>query len=382
MIANDQPNTVRGRARQAALLSMLLACLPYSLRTRAAELPKRELPKVSVTLQGKFQLKQALAEVQKQTGNTVVDLRERQGQEAPDPELVLAIAERPFWPALDEIARHANVSILPHIDPQSNRPVAGIGGPDLATGKAPELPTAYSGPFRAVVRRVSAIRDLEMPARSKLTVTLDLACEPRFDPLLLRLARDSVKATDAGGQLTVVELASVGTVKLLGESSVELTLHLPLPPRSATELPELQLSFLALVHPDRLIFDFTRLASGEKQTQQGVALSLERIEVDARQSRSRLLVKIEYPPDSLNLESHQTWAADGHEVVLHHRADHRQKHLAGGPQISVEDGGAIRIGYVFRAAPANLSDWTLHYRLPSTPLPVPVQLRFEKLPLP
>jgi len=382
MIANDQTITLWGRPRQSALLSILLVCLPLSFRTHATELPKGELSKASVTLEGKLKLKQALAEVQKQTGNTIVDLRERQGQEAPDPELSLAIAERPFWPALDEIAKRARVSVLPHIDPRSKRAVVGIGGPDLATGKAPELPIAYSGPFRAVVRRVSAIRDLELPARSKLTVTLDLMCEPRFEPLLLRMSRDSAKATGAGGQLTIVEQASAGTVKLLGESPVELTLNLPLPPRSATELPELQLSFLALVHPDRLTFDFARLATGEEQTQQGVALSLNRIEVDARQAHTRLLVKIDYPPNNLNLESHQTWAADGHEVILQHRTDPQQKHVAGGPQISVEDGGAIRIGYVFRAAPADLSQWTLHYRLPSTPLQTPVQLRFQKLPLP
>jgi hypothetical protein len=344
--------------------------------------PPRSLPSASITLQGKFTLKHALAAVQQQTGNAIVDLRERLGQEAPDPELSVNLTGVSFWPALDELSRQANVALQPHIDAQTKRAAAGIVGPDLVTGKSPALPVAYSGPFRAVVRRVAANRDLAMESRSKLVVALELACEPRFQPLLLRVARDSIKATDATGRSAVVEQGGAGTVKLLGECPVELTIQLPLPARTVAELPELACAFVALVHPQRLEFDFPRLATGEKRNEQGLAVALRRVDVDPRQNRTRLSLGVEYPRGSLDLESHQTWAAESHEALLQNKAVPGHELQAIAREISVEEGGPMRISYTFPEAPANLANWSLRYRLPAAPIRVPLEFRFTKLPLP
>src|SRR5262249_24119591 len=63
-----------------------------------------------VTIQGKgIRLSEALQQLQKQTGNVITDLREQLGAEATNPSLDLDLRDKPFFEALDEVARQAEV---------------------------------------------------------------------------------------------------------------------------------------------------------------------------------------------------------------------------------------------------------------------------------
>jgi hypothetical protein len=370
-------------SKQETLWLSLLVLLPACALSVAAD-DSKSLPISSVTVKDRLTLKDALAAVQKQTGNSVIDLRDALGQPAPNPELTLELNGMGFWPALDRIAQQARVQVYPYVDPKTNKPAVGIVGPDAATGALPPLQAAYSGPFRFVLKRVTAQRE-------RLSITLELACEPRFEPLLLRVGKESVKLRDTGGAWKSVEQAGVGAIKLLRESPVELTLHLPPPaasrerqrPESGTkQLPELRCEFIALVHPERLDFAFVKLAAGEKVVNKNVSTTLSRIDVDRQSGRTYLSFAVQYPKGSLDLESHQTWAAEGHEVLLKNSAGKRELKPVGNPLISVEEGGPMRITYTLPEALADLSGWSLVYRTPATPVAVPLQVSFKDVPLP
>ncbi len=66
-----------------------------------------------VTIIGKgIRLSEALQQLQKQTGNAITDLREQLGADVTNPALDLDMRDKPFFEALDQIARLAEVSII------------------------------------------------------------------------------------------------------------------------------------------------------------------------------------------------------------------------------------------------------------------------------
>src|SRR5438094_576076 len=78
-------------------------------RIRAALLEAQEeanLGASKITIQGQgIRLSEAIQKLQAQSGNAINDLREQSGAEATNPALDLEIVDRPFFEALDLIAR-------------------------------------------------------------------------------------------------------------------------------------------------------------------------------------------------------------------------------------------------------------------------------------
>ena len=64
-----------------------------------------------VTLSGEMTLSEAMAAIEKQTGNKVVDKRPELMQEAPDPKVKLALDKVPFWQALDTVLDAASLQL-------------------------------------------------------------------------------------------------------------------------------------------------------------------------------------------------------------------------------------------------------------------------------
>ncbi len=83
-------------------------------RVRAALAEKQDavnLGATKVTVQGKgIRLSEALQQLQKQSGNPISDLREQLGVEVTNPGFDIDLKDKPFFEALDEIVRKADVS--------------------------------------------------------------------------------------------------------------------------------------------------------------------------------------------------------------------------------------------------------------------------------
>jgi hypothetical protein len=313
-------------------------------------------------------------------GNKIVDLRARLGQEVLNPVLTLDLDQRPFWAAADEMARQAQLKLTPLADPETGEPMLGLQA--VETPRTAPLPISYAGPFRVAVKQVGAQRNLEDALLSQLTVLLDLAWEPRYRPLLLRMPRDGIQATGKNGQLERYEQAGTGAIKLVREASVEIPLRLPLPPRTVLTLQELRGELTVLVPPEMLTFKFARLAASETVERQEVRATLERFAIDPGNRLWTISLALQYPSARLDLESHQTWAMENNLATLVHRTTGQRLPTRLNPEIGIEEGRAIRIRYRFRNVPGAPEDWQFEYRAPAAPVAFPVPFTFRDVPLP
>ena len=369
----DNGGMRKGDVVWLALAAVLLgwagqACVPA--HEADPDLPKATL----VTLQGKLRFSAALERLG-QTGNRVVDLRRRLGQEASDPELDLALREVPFWQAVDAVAAQAGLRLTPYWDRGTSEPVLGL---QAWLGDRPQepLPVAYDGPFRVAVQRLTAVRDLAEPAGSKLVCLVEVMAEPRLQPILLR---DGGPGGEAGSGPTPARL---GMVKWSGEAALELPLVLPLPPRTARVVPELHLRCRVLTPPRQTVLRLEHLRAGAEAVADGLRLRLREWNVSRGGDRWQAEVELHYPAGRLPLESHQTWAFQTSPVELRSRA-------GGGslrPQeveVGIEEERAVRLRYAFRGLRGQQpGDWELVCRFPAPPVWYPLHAVFRDLPLP
>lgn len=350
------------------LLMVISLALSVSLPA-AEEAPatKRVEPAV-VTLNGAMPLDKALAALQEQSGNRIVDLRERLGQPMTNPTLQLQLSKRPFWEALDAVAQRADVNVTPH---------TGEAAVGIVKGPHRKLPLSYSGPFWISVKELIARRHLEDESLSHLDLVLSLCWEPRVQPIMLRVEPNSVKATGRKGELEEAPQAGGGNIRLMGLPTKDLTLRLPLPARGVAALKKVEGQLTVLVPPEILEFRFDKAITGASQTRQGVAVKL--LNVEKTRGSWAVHVELKYPPKSFDLESHESWAVDN-EIYLEkngtrvRRKDHR---------ISVQEDGPIQVSYYFDPEKgAELRDYAVVYRAPAVPVRYPVTFRFTDVPLP
>jgi hypothetical protein len=376
-----------------ALVPILL--LPFVLRAADEQPSPPKVAAALVNLKGPIPLKEALQQLREQTGNAVADLRGRFGQEETNPTIALDLDKVPFWQAVDVLVAKANaqgagIKLAPHLaaDPKTRQrsPVVGIVGRDTL-GPPPQQapPVAYSGPFRVAVKRVAAVRDLENEALSSLTLTLEIACEPRFQPLLLTIEPGAIQAAGPDGQLRPAERAAVRSLRLVGVYPAELTVRLPLPPRDTPALAEFRMEFTALVPPEMLTFTLPAVREGAEGARQGVRFTLSRFRpLRAGQGVEwDLTADLTYPAGRLDLESHQTWALENAVLVLRRKGGKAEWRPSGDPLVAIDEGGTIRLSCSFKSEiPEKPDDWELIARAPAAPVKVPVAVSFRSLPLP
>src|SRR5262245_7067971 len=138
------------------------------------QLAKDLLPKLVTIKAPEISLSKALKMIQEQTGIEV--------QPPGDGDVTLkniSLDKVPFWQALDTIAKNeaADLRVYPY---GKERKIALIRDPRGYR----EVPTAYSGPFRVVVKRVAQVRDLENDTQGGM-LYLEVAWEPRFQAFYL-----------------------------------------------------------------------------------------------------------------------------------------------------------------------------------------------------
>jgi hypothetical protein len=346
-------------------------------------LPKELEPKL-FTLQGKdIPLSRVLAELNKQTGNTVVD--HRQGKEKD--KLQLDLKNVTFWQALEAIAKasDARVSVS-----ERDARVALVDGPYLA------LPVCNSGLFRLTVKEVEAKYMLDNDTR-QCVLHLEVAWEPRFQPLLMETQpKDMVLRDDKGHDLEIQEPEEKGLGAVGQRAAVNLGIILPAPPRSAGSL-SLFKGKLGAVGPTKMLtFTFDKLSKidkkedARKETQDGVNVYLRelRAEEEGDEQIWTAGLLLEYPADGPKFESFQAWLVNN-EIALEKEQDGVQQRV---PYINYETGDQTEtkaiIRYRFGDDPdknvklGKFSDWKLVYRTPGRITEVPIPFEFKDIPLP
>ena len=167
----------------------------------AEELEKASLVASRVTIQGQgIRLTEALKLVQSQTGNRMTDLREANGADVTNPAMDLDIKDTPFFEALDQIAKKAEISL---------DFATGDGTIGIMAARRPACPTDRRGPASAddpLLRARSASCSSRSPrprlrsARAAANAQFEVAWEPRLRPMLLALKAEDIEDRRRPGQ--------------------------------------------------------------------------------------------------------------------------------------------------------------------------------------
>lgn len=315
--------------------------------------PGQAIDSRQVNLHGEIPFSEALAAIEKQTGNRIVDQRSQKS----DKKLQLDVKQASFWQALDAIAVAANVRYSPY---RTEDAIALVDGPFRA------VPAADAGPFRVSVKRVTLTNDLESGTRS-CQASVEVAWEPRLQPFYL----DGAPVPQ--------------------RNAVEVPLQLPTPERRATAI-----SFngkFSLITPVKMLqFRFDQLKptrSASAKMEEGVSVTLAQIVATA--DRWSFDMVITNPPGGPEFESFQHWLHNN-QIYLEKGAGATKQiwkpHAADEQQLDIITSTRAAMRYHFNHRGRNLddigtlADWTLVYRTPGRIVQVEIPYQFKDVPLP
>ncbi len=351
----------------------------------AEEQEKASLVASRVTIQGQgIRLSEALKQLQSQTGNRISDLREASGADVTNPGMDLDIQDKPFFEALDIIAKLADITPNFYTGDSTIGIMPGPGAelPDQV-GQEPRSPTAmvvYSGPFRIQFKAISLAKDFST-GQDSANAQFEIAWEPRLRPMLLSLKAENVKIVDD----REVEVApsvteESGSVVLRPENPVaEMNLNMLAPDRKAQVLESLKVKAEVTVPAGIRSFRFPSLAAKNETKQLGdVSVLLESTDVD--EAVWKVNVTLAMPGQGAAFESYQQGLFNNR--IWLQQADGSRFEHNGGFSNTGNDGGKLGFQYLFVDAPGKLSDYGLVYETPSRVLTIPLEFEFKKVPLP
>jgi hypothetical protein len=329
-----------------------------------------------VTLQGSMKLSEAVAKIAEQTGNKVVDGRERFNQESDDLTVELDLDGVPFWKALDTLLDEAELTLYnyndqPHELLFMNRTPGETSRSERGT---------YAGLFRLEAKSIGATRDLRNPTGNGLRITADIAWEPRVRPIVLAVPLARLQATDENG--ASIASSGEGEIEVPIESSnagVEIDFNLDLPERSVKKIAQLQGEVTALV-PGRVeTFTFANLPKTKDSQQQrgGAVVTLEQVRKNEDVHEVRMRVKFDKAANAL--ESHRGWIYNNEAYLL----DAAGKRIDNnGVEARLVEENEIGLAYLFDLTDVNLAQARFVYKTPAALFKVPVPFELRDLELP
>jgi hypothetical protein len=347
------------------------------------QLPEELTPKLFTLQDNEVPLSRALSELARQTGNQVEDRR----QAREEVKVKLDLKGVTFWPALEAIARAADVKIS--FSEQDGKLA-------LSEGPYQLLPVSYQGLFRVAVRRIDAINDLESSTHQCL-LYLQVAWEPRFRPLLLETQPDDLTVEDDKGHLLELPEGGKGMAPVGQRAAAEVRLRVTAPHRSAARLGVLKGTLSAMAPSKTLTFTLDKLTAipkegpVRKETQDGVTLQLRELRTEGGEGDAIWTVGIllEYPGEGPRFESFQSWLVNN-EIYLEKEKDGLKQRFP--PNLGYETDDSTEnkalLRYRFGDEPEKRltlgkpADWKLVYRTPGKIAQVPIAFEFKDVPLP
>jgi hypothetical protein len=329
----------------------------------------------TVTLAGAMKLSEALADIEKQTGNKF----NRFNQDGADPQVTTDFAKVPFWQAVDSLLDQAKMTTYNY----SNEPGLAI------TAKAPQqLDRAprgnYVGPLRLEATKVTAERVPGVDDSGSLKVALEIAWEPRLRPITFQQPLASLKAIDDQGN-TIKPAQDEGELEasVQAGNAVELELPLTLPPRTAKSIKSLKGSLTALLPGKTESFEFNDLVAATKRDAKPVEKKVAAATVTLDQVRKNnevweVRLRIRFDAAANALESHRAWIYQNEAYMI---GPDKKRIEHGGHETFLREENEVGVGYVFES-PEDLAGCTFVYRSPSSLHVVPVEYEIKNLELP
>jgi len=329
-----------------------------------------------VTLRGPMLLSAALAELQRQTDNRIIDFRRRFGQQPTDSQLTLDLENTPFWPALDAVLDQAALTVY-NFSGESGALAVVARDPSEQSRAARAV---YQGPFRMEVLRVQAIRELRNPANDSLRLTLELTWEPRVSPILLRIPLADLRASDETGRPLAVgsQRASLEIPVENAIPAAEVQVPLELPERRSERIPSLQGRLSALL-PGRVeTFEFNHPADAKnvELTRAGVTVILDQVRKNVDVDEVRIRVRFDQAHNAL--ESHRNWIYNNEAYFV---APDGQRFEHAGMQAFRQADNEVGVAYLSDRE-GGLADCKFIYKTPTLLMLVPVEFELKDIPLP
>lgn len=289
---------------------------------------------------------------------------------APPVRLDMKCQNAPFWPTFDEILDRAGLTVEPY---GMDRTLS------VAVARGEMLPrsqtASYGGPFRFQATRVDASRDLRVDGSRSMSLTIEVAWEPRFRPISMQQRMSEIQIADENGEPVVIAApAAELEIPVLAEAiSTELRIPLEAPPRNVRKIAKLKGTMNVLMQGQAEAFEFSDLGKADNVEKRaaGVTVILETV----RKNRDvwEIRVRTRFDDAQGALASHRNWvfdnpaklvAADGKETPYHaYDSTSQMENEVGVAYFFGIDGGLEGYKFVYETASTVLStsfDYELH----------------------
>ncbi len=334
----------------------------------------------AVSLSGMLTLQDVCAEIEKQTGNKIIDYRAHLQQPVTNPRFKLEIKDAPFWQAVDALLDATNMTVYRY----SGKDALAIV--DRSPDELPRTDRAvYSGPLRLEVDRIVADRQPASKRQGSLKVNLAIAWEPRLAPVMVEQPLEKIQALDDQGK-PLEFAANEGTLETAvdsGGTGVQLLFPFALPPRSVAAISSLK-GALNISLPGRLeAFEFNNLAAATQpgfkpweQRKDAVTVSLD--QVRKNNDLWEVVTRIRFGSAADPPQPNHNWILQN-EAYLE-GPDHRRVENAGFHN-SMQTNTELGIVYQFEL-PTGVEGYTFVYKTPTSMHVLPVTYELKNLQLP
>ncbi len=331
----------------------------------------------AVTLTGEMPLSKAIAEISKQTGNKLVDYRERFNQEGADPKIKLDLKGVSFWQALDTVLDAAELTVYNYDEDRNALAFTSRG--DAARTRLGNA--SYSGLFRLEPARIEATRDLKASSMHALRLTVDAVWEPRVTPIVLEVPLADVSAKDEQGKAIDID-RSEGTLEIPVEGSgsgVEIDFPLSAPARSVKSIASLKGKLMAVALGKVETFEFADIdkARDVRLERGGVIVVVESCRKNGDVYDINLRVRFDQAANAL--ESHRAWIYDNECFLL----DGKERRFENaGLEATLLGVNEVGVSYKFNLEGGTPAKAKLVYKTPAAIIRIPVEFEIKGVDLP
>lgn len=348
-------------------LTRVRATLELQLAQQAAQ-------ETRISIIGSKSLAELSTAIKEQTGNELVDFRDRFGQEGDSVKIDVNFADAPFWQSVDTALDQLGLTV--YTFGGEPRKLAVVAKPE---GERPRIGHAcYVGPFRIEPTEILAHRNLRAPATKNLQLKLEVLWEPRLLPILARQPYSNIEVTADNGQR--LSLPAEGSSEIPVQSTVsgvEIALPIDVPDRSVQKITSLKGTLYMLIpgHETEFTFDKLADAKGISQKRAGVVVVLDR--VIKNRSLYEFRVKLRLEDAAQSLQSHLDWVANN-EAFLIAEDGTQVDNLSYERYLEREE----EIGFAYRFRVTDIAKYRFIYKTPAAIIDMPVAYELKDIELP
>jgi hypothetical protein len=361
-------------ARTPAEEKVRLSRIRNTLEKAAAEAVTKP---ALVTLSGEMKASEAIAKISEQTGNKVIDYRERFSEETADPTIKVALDKVPFWQAFDTVLDAANLTTYNYDEEK---------GALAYTSRGENAPArlgrgSYSGLFRLEPAQIQATRDLKTSQMHAVRLTVDAVWEPRVRPIVLEVPLADLTAVDENGSPIAIN-TSEGTLEVPVEASgtaAEIDFPLEAPSRGIKKIASLKGKLTAVMLGKIETFEFVDIdkAKSAEQERGGVTVILENCRKNGDIYDVSMRVRFDRAANAL--ESHRGWIYDNESYLVSGKG---QRFENAGLEATLVDVNEVGVAYKFNLEGDTPTSYKLVYKTPAAIIRVPVTFEIKDIELP